>query len=199
MKEDYLWDKTGEDFEIEKLENALAAFRYQETAPPALPAKIIPFEKKTPRGFFRLAFAFAGGAALIAVCLGVWFQVSNKKIELAKDATNNAAPQINQDSAREISNEKQTDSAGEKIKKPEQSVERKFIQIRKIVPAIARQNNLTARNIAVKKPPAKLTSEEKYAYNQLMLALSITGSKLRLVKDKIDGVEEQKPVFENGL
>ena len=39
MKEDYLWDKTGSDPEIEKLENALKAFRYQETAPPELPAK----------------------------------------------------------------------------------------------------------------------------------------------------------------
>lgn len=52
MKEDYLWDKTGvADPEIERLENALAVFRYQEAEPPALPAKIVPFERKTPRGF----------------------------------------------------------------------------------------------------------------------------------------------------
>ena len=43
MNEDYLWDKTGEDPEIEKLENALQVFRYKETAPPALPAKALPF------------------------------------------------------------------------------------------------------------------------------------------------------------
>ena len=35
-----------------------------------------------------------------------------------------------------------------------------------------------------------LTEEEKYAYGQLMLALSITGSKLKIVKDTINGVEE---------
>ncbi len=65
MKEDYLWNKTGNDPEIEKLENALKAFRYQETAPPALPAKIIPFETKTSRGFFRLAFAFTAFATVL--------------------------------------------------------------------------------------------------------------------------------------
>ncbi len=36
MKEDYLWDKTGENHEIERLENALKMFRYKETAPPSL-------------------------------------------------------------------------------------------------------------------------------------------------------------------
>jgi hypothetical protein len=41
-----------------------------------------------------------------------------------------------------------------------------------------------------------LTAEEKYAYDQLMLALSITGSKLKIVKDKIAGTEDQNAVRE---
>ena len=39
MNEEYLWNKTGSDAEIEGLENALKAFSYKQTAPPELPAK----------------------------------------------------------------------------------------------------------------------------------------------------------------
>ena len=42
MNNDYLWDKTGEDAEIESLENLLGGLRFQPTAPPALPAAVAP-------------------------------------------------------------------------------------------------------------------------------------------------------------
>ena len=48
MKEDYLWDKTGSDAEIENLENVLKAFRQTDDAPPEIPAKIF-----TPDEIFR--------------------------------------------------------------------------------------------------------------------------------------------------
>ena len=63
---------------------------------------------------------------------------------------------------------------------------------------IEKLDNLVAANIETKKPTVKLTKEEKYAYDQLMLALSVTSSKLKLVTDKIDGIEEQNAVLENG-
>ena len=201
MKEDYLWNKTGNDPEIERLENALKAFRYEEAAPPALPSKIIPFERKTSRGFFRLVLAFGSFAAIVIAGLGVWLNSSDKQIEAAK-TVNVITPPVNEVSANENSPAKQINLINEQVKKPKPSVERKVIKISKIVPPIIRQQNLTARNIVIKKPgepidrnvAVKLTKEEKYAYNQLMLALSITGSKLKLVADKIDGVEEQHAV-----
>ena len=189
MKEDYLWDKTGEDPEIERLENALAVFRYQETEPPALPAKIIPFERKTPRSFFRLAFAFAACAAIAIISLGVWLQTSSNKFEIAKDSTETIAPQIGELIADETSLKKPNDLIVEKVKVPKQTAGRKILKIRKIIQPITRQNNLIALNVEVKKPSVKLTKEEKYAYDQLMLALSITSSKFKLVKDKVEGVE----------
>jgi hypothetical protein len=46
---------------------------------------------------------------------------------------------------------------------------------------------VTAR-VNTRKPEATaFTKEEIYAYNQLMLALSITSDKLNLVKEKIPG------------
>ena len=198
MKEDYLWDKTGEDPEIERLENALAVFRYQETDAPALPAKIIPFERKAPRSFFRLAFAFAACATFVIVSLGALFLFSGEETEVAKDSTETIAPQIVEKIADETPVEKPDDSIVKKVETPKQSVERSsVVKIKKPVPAIARQNKTIAQNIETKKPTVKLTKEEKYAYDQLMLALSITSSKFKMVKDKVESVEEQNAARQN--
>jgi len=197
MKKDYLWDKTGEDPEIERLENALAVFRYQGGEPPALPAKIIPFERKAPRGFFRLAFAFAACAAFVIASLGVWFQFPNKKIEVANDSTETIAPQIIEKVSAETPVKKSDDLIVEKVEVPKQSLKSNVAKVKKPVPAIVRQNKLTVQNVAVKKPTVKLTKEEKYAYSQLMLALSITSSKFKMVKDKVENVEEQNAVRKN--
>ncbi len=195
MKEDYLWDKTGESLEIKRLENALQAFRYHETAPPALPVKVLPFMKKTPRRIFRLAFAAC--AALMIVAFGIWLEFSSKRIEVAKDSAETVTPKVDEKSLDGILVEKPVYSIVKKVEIQKHSVKRNIDKIRKNVPTKIRQNNLIVRNIAAKKPAVKLTKEEKYAYDQLMLALSITSSKLKLVTDKIDGVEEQNVVREN--
>ena len=198
MKEEYLWNKTGEDPEIERLEKALALFRYQATEPPALPAKIIPFEKKTSRGFFRLAFGFAAFASLVVVCLGVWFQFSSGKIEVAKDLPKTIEAPIVQRVQDEIPVKNADVLDVKKIEPAKQSIEPKVLKVKKVIPIAVRQNNLTARKTESKKPSVKLTEEEKYAYNQLMLALSITSSKLKLVEDKIYGAEKPETALESG-
>lgn len=198
MKEDYLWDKTGAvDPEIERLENALAVFRYQETEPPALPAKIIPFERKAPRNFFRLVFAFAAGAAVVAVCFGVWLQISNNKIEVAKDSIETIAQPVEEKAVNEIRTETPDNSIVEKIELTKSPGEPKIVKARNIARPTARQNKTIAQKVESKKPEIKLTKEEKYAYDQLMLALSITSSQFKLVKDKVDGIEEKNAVRQN--
>src|SRR4028118_2259390 len=79
MNENYLWDKTGADAEIEDLENALQAFRYQETAAPRLPVKVVPVRNIEHRR--RVQFAFAVAACLIfaVVFTGALFQISNNQ------------------------------------------------------------------------------------------------------------------------
>ena len=233
MKEDYLWNKTGEDAEIEKLENALKAFRYQEIAPPELPAKIIPFETKKRRGFFRLSFGFAAFAAVLIVCLGFWFQTSNGNIEPVNYLAETATPSINE----EISNNSDADLV---MPSPQESTAvvptavsdasrfrvknsgavenasagrthdgsrddrgtlalapRNIVKSSKSISVITPRNDENAKNIEAAKPAVKLTKEEKFAYDQLMLALSVTSSKLKLVSDKIEGIEEQNAVLEN--
>jgi hypothetical protein len=200
MKEDYLWDKTGQDPEIEQLEIALQTFRYQETVPPdlpALPAKVLRLAEKTPRRTFRLAFAFAACAAIFVVALGVWFQISTNKIEITKDSAETSAPQLDTKISDVNPPEKQEDFIVESVKTPKPFVKQYIIKPRTAVQAKVRQNNLTARNAPIKKPAVKLTTEEKYAYDQLMLALAITGSKLKLVTDKIEKTEEPNITSKN--
>ncbi|MET0753592.1 MAG: hypothetical protein ABWZ66_09470 [Pyrinomonadaceae bacterium] len=193
MNEDYLWDKTGEDPEIEKLENALAVFRYKETAPPELPAKVLPFKKKeTPRSFVRYAYAAAACALFAAISFGVLLHNSNNKIGEAAEVTAIYTPQNNFDSPTATFL-----PLIEKSRAPKEEVKPNIVKIKKAVAPKALQNKLLARNVKQAKPD-ELTTEEKYAYNQLMLALSITGSKLRLVSDKIEGMEKQDAVNKDG-
>lgn len=67
MNDDYLWDGSGEpDPEIQKLESALAHFRYQDKAPefPEIAAVLQPrfWERLMP---FRWSFAFAAATACL--------------------------------------------------------------------------------------------------------------------------------------
>ncbi|MEJ7701739.1 MAG: hypothetical protein WKF71_19155 [Pyrinomonadaceae bacterium] len=133
MKEDYLWDKTGESPEIERLENALKSFRYQEIAPPALPAKIIPCRKGISRKSFSLAFAFAACTAFVIVSLSIWFLFSSRKIEVAKDLTETFAPQIDRKISDKISVEKTNDLIVRKAEIPKKPVKRNIVKTRQVV------------------------------------------------------------------
>ena len=197
MKQDYLWDKTGADPEIESLENALAVFRYKEIAPPALPAKIIPFKKESPRRSFRFAYAIAACTAFLMIGLGVWFQFSTNETATQESVAQTIQPQILEtisdieavENPAPIVNNAET-SPKTKIESTKRISAPKAVRKNKIIPAVVRPTEKRDGNIVAKKSDVQLTEEEQYAYSQLMLALSITSSKLKLVKDKVEGFEE---------
>ena len=233
MKEDYLFNKTGSDAEIEGLENALKEFRWQESAPPELPAKVVPFEKKTRRGFFRLSLGFAAFAAILIVFSVVWFQTSSGNVEPVNDFAKTVTPPINAETsnnsdadaktpspqkstavvptavvsasrARAFDRAEISDSEAGRIRDGSRDdrgtlalTPRNVVKSEKSISVITPQNDENAKNIEASKPAVKLTKEEKFAYDQLMLALSITSSKLKLVQDKVDGIEEKTAVLEN--
>ena len=189
MKEDYLWDKTGEDQEIEKLESVLAVFRCQESEPPALPVvNLVPVAGKA--AWWRLSLAFAA-FAVIAVVIGIWFQVSRK--EMVSDRTALTAQPQNID---EPQNAPPVNVAHnvlpETAKKTMPDAERRRTRIRRAIPAAFLGDRTIAKKIRIQKPIPKLTDEEKYAYNRLILALAVTSSKLKLVQDTISQIEEGK-------
>ena len=196
MKEDYLWDKTGEDAEIQGLENALKAFRFQENAPPELPQKVFTIEKQTPRRFFRFGFAFAAFAAVVVVLSVVWFQIAGSKIPVAEIVLKTDALKRAETIADASFIEIQEFPPAAKPENPTLPVKPDVVRIRRRSAPVVRSPKTVWRKTKTKEPSETLTAEEKYAYNQLMLALSITGTQLKIVKDKVQGIEEQNAVVE---
>lgn len=196
MNEDYLWDKKGSDLKIEKLENSLKSFRFKGNSVPLIPAKS-PIEKCKPFGFLR--FAVPAMACLAFLIFGFWF------IDFNDSPSEIAANEIQTQATSQPSyeplvlppgnskpDEKKTERIGER-----NWVKRKIAKIRKARPAYVRIETMTAQRVQKPKPANKLTKEEKYAYDQLMTALAITSSQFKLVKDKIQGLENQKAVVDS--
>ncbi|HEY8559820.1 MAG TPA: hypothetical protein VIL74_05410 [Pyrinomonadaceae bacterium] len=196
MKEDYLWDKTGADAEIEGLENALKAFRFEETAPPALPQTAFAIEKEKPRVFWRFGLAFAAFACLLTVFSIVWFQLGARQTP-GDAVVSEINPALDREKAADETFIEKTTPPAEKPVRATTSAAPKIVKIaRKSAPA-ARPVKAVTRRTVTKAPAETLTAEEKYAYNQLMLALSITGSQLKIVKDKVQGIEDKNAARES--
>ena len=188
MKHDYLFDKTGEpDADIERLETILAEFRGRVDNAPELPVKLAPFVVAAPR---RRRTKFAAVAAVFAVTLFLTaFVLLSARQNQSRSTVETVAPQIPKPL---IIN--QTPQVANEI--PPRETPRKFanpIQTQRISVA---PKNVIAANPTIKKTvvknrtsPIKLTKQETYAYDQLMLALSVTSSKLKIVKDKAESVE----------
>jgi len=207
MKEDYLWDKTGGDPEIERLENALAAYRFQENAPPSipsLPAKVLAFEQKPARRFYKFAFAAAACLVFVAIGSGVWFGFYNDKTT-NRDFAKTSEPEKNVVSRNESDVDNSPDSLVGKTEVStagkdgnyKQFARSKFVKAHKNIQPVVYRKSAKPANVKVE-AEVKLTAEERYAYDQLRLALSITSSKLKLVKNKVEGIEEKNVARKGG-
>ncbi len=216
MKNDYLWDKTGDDAEIERLENALASLRYRaaptsEAAGSLQPQTAAARAAKPARSFSVsrgfLSFKFAVGAsacaAFLLIVLGVWMRGASEKINFADKSAAVVAPVNNALSPIKTNVENSIDSPIKNIAEDEKSTERK-IAARKIagrrqtVAASFRRREIKATPL--KNAPAKIkfSDEELYAYDQLKRALSIVSSNLKLVKDKAESAETNDAEPEDG-
>ena len=215
MKEEYLWDKTGSDPEIEKLETTLKEFRQKDTTPPTLPLNTLVVEKETVQNknpFWFLSFGTAAMASvgLVVVSL-VFFQLSgtdekNLVQTISKDASSAQDAILKKEvfSKSEVGKETSVTSEnrlmekGTKIsytKKPK----RKGIKRYRYRNARAKKSRARRTNngLAIQKP--KLTIEEKKAYDQLMRALAITSSQFKIVRGKIRGTKDNLPQKKIGL
>lgn len=191
MNEEYLWNKTGDDAEIEGLEKALKAFSYKQTAPPELPAKTLVLVEKPRENFFKRGFALAFAAAFVIVLSVGWFLIPKRNVVVGGDSANVIKPQpalVYQADA----------PPAPMIQSPAQNDTPAIVTVRHIVRPTAKRTNIVAIKPKAKDLPVTLTAEEKYAYGQLMLALSITESKLKIVRDAVAGNEEMKTSVEKG-
>lgn len=178
MKEDYLWNKSGGDPEVEELEETLAVLRYRPMpAPPFTPAIPVP----QPSWGLRLRFAFAVSAAAI-VTLSAWMWA----VQEGELAETNPAGTANTRTAIDVPAPATENPPAEKRASAEGSKKPAYAS------AGRRKPRTPDRRSSARPSSAALTREEQYAYDRLMLALSITGSKLKIVRDTIDGTPEEK-------
>ncbi len=171
--DDYLWNKTGSDPEIERIESALKSLAYRPTVPPEIPAKQFVFTAER-QSHPRFIFRFAAGFASLLVIAAAWFLVRNERPTAQQFAVKTVQP-VSVTAVR-------TEAAAPLIE---------------VAPKVAAPSVPPRRVAAPRRVPSKairpqtlvLTKEEADAYRQLMTALSITSTNLKIVKDKLDGTE----------
>jgi hypothetical protein len=75
MKDDYLWDGSGEpDPEVQKLEKALGRYRHERPAPSFEQVPVVrPVKNRLHSLGFRLSFAFGAVAAMLLVAAALYF------------------------------------------------------------------------------------------------------------------------------
>jgi hypothetical protein len=180
MNEDYLWSKKGRDPEIQGLENLLSEYRFAAGTPPELPATNVIQLAEVRKRRFAWSFAFAASVAVAMVV--AWF-VRPEPALTSDRKTRQESPEITfvQPAVEPATTIKFPDS--EKQAVPD--VHRPSPIQPKAKPILRREPKATLTASA-----QKLTREEKYAYDRLMLALSIAGSKLKIVQDTIDRTGE---------
>ena len=175
MNDEYLWQKTGEDPETRRLEDALAVFRYREDDPPAVPIATKPL--RTRRWRFALAFAVPAFAAA-AVAAVIWFPVTPPSDEVT--FIYYPEPEIRE----------QPVAAPAPVIRPSEPAKQP-VRRGEVQPTVASLRHRAVTRLHPQRTgTVALTEEERYAYHQLMLALSISSSKLNVVRNTINGVEQ---------
>jgi hypothetical protein len=174
MKEDYLWDKSGEpDAEIKQLEEVLSTFKYQPR-PLVIPDSV----KVGKRGFFIPA-SIAAGVALLMLGTVLWFAMNRREEtpvvklpEVQSPASNldTTAPKSSPENNEAVASQTEEPSRG-RIESPKPRVVRRPKHIAPVTP------ELTAAERA----------EGERAKEQLFIALRLASSKLNQAQKRTQG------------
>lgn len=201
---DYLWDKKGSDAEIEQLEVTLSAFAYTAVAPPQLAAKPVAASGWSLNNLLQFRFALAG-LCLVVTCVGLGLLAISRTAPTKDisyiDRTNDAAavsettPTCDTCGGPGVSYGVMPNSTSN-VAATDQTVvntspDATVIQAAHYTgPKKKKRKNVKmlyrpTRPLPEVMTAVAVTKEEADAYNKLMLALSITGSKLKIVKDTV--------------
>jgi len=181
MKEDYLWDKTGEvDEEIEQLGNLLGSLRHKHPAEPLpLPA--------VSRPWFQLNSTLLAAAAAIVLLLlagGLWLGLNRSSSDNL--LTSGPPPPTGP-----------VNTIGERLSKFEKAQAPGPVGVQQPPhnsPALNRPQFVAAKFNEAKRErelrQAALMRRGELAKEQLIKALQITSEKLNVVQKKIQGAQE---------
>jgi hypothetical protein len=167
MKEDYLWDKSGEpDPDIQQLEEILGTLRYQPK-PLEFPQDL-PMPRPRRNHFPLLAIAASVMLALLAA--GIWLRVRTQ-----------SEPQPVQANVAPADNDKTPVVAKQNDEEPK---EQRIEQVRKggLPPLTRHSKHRSSSTVLAKRERER--EEALAAKEQVMLALRLTSEKLSLVHKK---------------
>lgn len=168
MKEDYLWDKSGEpDPEIRQLEEILGTLRYQPK-PLELPQDL-PTPRRRRNRFPLLAIAASVLLALLAA--GIWLRVrSRSEIPTQQAMVQTGTPRTEE----------------KPIETPKSPVNKSAVN-----PSPLTANKSYRKKSAPSALPKREREEALAAKQQVMLALRVTSEKLSLVHKKTQNPSNQ--------
>lgn len=189
MKEEYLWDRSGSDPVIEKLEAALQSLAYKETPPPRIPAQAVAIRHRKWSWIFEYRFALAAACIALIGFGTYWMRSPTQRIVVDQADT------IIEPVRPAIQSENTITHPEANIASPPPT-RRKDVLTASVTPRQARPVPVRLVHTSTQRTaPIVVTKEEALAYNQLMLALSITSSKLKIVKDTVDGTEQKQSLL----
>ena len=176
MKDDYLWDRTGQpDQDIQQLEEILGELRYQPR-PLEIPVRV-----QTGRNRY---FAIAAAVAMVLLGLGLWLGIqrqsppnvtAGKPQEAKKESPEVAA--VNTIDEKKLSNVASNHT-------PVEVETNKDAQPRRYRPVHSRR---TRHIVTTPRMTAEEVAEAREAKERLMLALRLASSKLNYAQKKTQG------------
>jgi hypothetical protein len=186
MNSEYLFSKEGSDDEIERMEALLSVYRIEPVAPTLQRAAVA--EEHSTRPGFRFLFAYIGvigslaAAVIVAIAVVTW--QDRKLVELT--AISPAVVISPVTTGDNLVSEYPSDGP---IAVPAQTTPGpdRRAAIRTSYTRTSRSFSKLQRHVAI---APKLTAEEKYAYEQVKVALFLAGSKLKVVQDTIDRADD---------
>lgn len=189
MKNDYLWDKTGEpDPEVQQLEQVLGTLRYQPR-PLDIPGHLAPGQK---RAFFPRLLAIAATIAVMLLGVGLWFGLQRQQTsEVSKDGikpvTTNGG---NQTAVLAPNTDNRPAATLPSIGRGDEPIRHRV------------DRGVLSRDLARSRRPAlntpELAAEERKeaeaAKEQLMLALRVASSKLSFAQKKAQEINSENQI-----
>jgi|SRR5688572_12386363 len=177
MKDDYLWNRSGEpDPEVQQLEEILGELRY-EPRPLEIPADL-----KTGGSRFNF-YAIAAAVAMIALGLGAWLAIQKQGTQVA------TGPQSRPAKVRTVtpddSKPEAVVAAAKEITPAEPPINRRPVRVKSHRSRTTRTPGLSSEEIA----------EAVAAKDQLMMAMRLTSSKLNYAQKKAQGSNPATPVY----
>lgn len=176
MKTDYLWDKQGSDSEIERIETILSEYRYVPVAAPDVaPKKVV--------GSWRWLLPATVCAAILLTVM--WIGSVHKS----------PAPVLKDEALAQLASSPSASPVPERPTTVETTPPAKAAPTRLLTPIRAKA--VAHRKRSIRTTTLALTDEERYAYEQVVRALYITGTQLRSVHSAIAGIEDHTTTDKN--